>query len=110
MKAILRAGVDGLAHPSWRAVRRSTKSCSRLLKERPGLFVVLTLWGSRNQIFGRRPAWIDDPLLRETFTDAEIAALENRTVAEDAPAKWKAGDRAAGRREAEGGRCALRAR
>jgi molybdate transport system substrate-binding protein len=53
--------------------------------------VLLTLWSTRNEIFGRRPAWIDDPLLRETFTDEDIALLENPAVAADAPARWKAG-------------------
>jgi imidazolonepropionase-like amidohydrolase len=62
-----------------------------LFKERPRVFVLLTLWGTRNQIFGRRPVWIDDPLLRETFTAEDIRLLENPNVPEDAPAKWKSG-------------------
>ena len=53
--------------------------------------MLLTLWSTRNEIFGRRPAWIDDPLLRETFTDEDIALLENPAVPADAPARWKAG-------------------
>jgi imidazolonepropionase-like amidohydrolase len=91
VKAILRAGVDALAHPSWRGGQAVDDELVELLEQRPGLFVVLTLWGTRNQIFGRRPAWLDDPLLRETFTDAEIAALENPKVPEDAVSTWKAG-------------------
>lgn len=91
VKAILRAGVDALAHPSWRGGQAVDDELMGLLEKRPGLFVALTLWGSRNQIFGPRPAWLDDPLLRETFTDAEIAALANQAIAADAPSKWKAG-------------------
>lgn len=62
-----------------------------LLKERQHVFVLLTLWGTRNQIYGRRPAWIDDPLLRETFTEEDIRLLENQSVPENAPALWKGG-------------------
>ena len=51
-----------------------------LFRERPNVFVLLTLWSTRNEIFGRRPAWIDDPLLRETFTDEDITLLENPAV------------------------------
>jgi imidazolonepropionase-like amidohydrolase len=91
VKGIVRAGIDGLAHPPWRAGEAVDDELIGLLEQRPRVFVLLTLWGTRNQIFGRRPAWIDEPLLRETFTDADIRALENPAVAEDAAARWKAG-------------------
>jgi imidazolonepropionase-like amidohydrolase len=91
VKAILRAGIDGLAHPPWRLGQEVDEELVGLFKERPHVFVLLTLWGTRNQIFGRRPAWIDDPLLRETFTEEDIRLLENQNVPEDAPARWKAG-------------------
>ena len=91
VKAILRAGIDGLAHPSWRMGQEVDDELVGLFKERPNVFVLLTLWSTRNQIFGRRPAWIDDPLLRETFTEEDIRLLENPKVPEDAPARWKAG-------------------
>jgi imidazolonepropionase-like amidohydrolase len=91
VKAILRAGIDGLAHPPWRLGQEVDDELARLFKERPHVFVLLTLWGTRNQIFGRRPAWIDDPLLRETFTNEDIGLLENPNVPEDAPARWKSG-------------------
>jgi imidazolonepropionase-like amidohydrolase len=91
VKAILRAGIDGLAHPPWRSGKAVDDEVVALMKERPNLFVLLTLWSTRNEIFGRRPAWIDDPLLRETFSEEDIALLENPAVAEDAPARWKAG-------------------
>jgi imidazolonepropionase-like amidohydrolase len=91
VKAILRAGIDGLAHPPWRLGQEVDDELAGLFKERPNVFVLLTLWGTRNQIYGRRPAWIDDPLLRETFTEEDIRLLENNTVPVDAPARWKAG-------------------
>jgi imidazolonepropionase-like amidohydrolase len=91
VKSILRAGIDGLAHPPWRLGQEVDDELVGLFRERPNVFVLLTLWGTRNQIFGRRPAWIDDPLLRETFTDEDIRLLENASVPEDAPARWKAG-------------------
>ena len=91
VKAILRAGIDGLAHPPWRLGQEVDDELVGLFKERPRVFVLLTLWGTRNQIFGPRPSWIDDPLLRETFTEADIRLLENPKVPEDAPARWRAG-------------------
>lgn len=91
VKAILRAGIDGLAHPPWRLGQEVDEELAGLFKERPHVFVLLTLWGTRNQIFGPRPAWIDDPLLKETFTDEDIRLLENPEVPADAPARWKAG-------------------
>jgi molybdenum ABC transporter molybdate-binding protein len=91
VKEIMRAGIDGLAHPPWRSGKAVDQELIGLFRERPGVFVLLTLWSTRNEIFGRRPAWIDEPLLRETFSDEDIALLENAAVGEDARAKWQAG-------------------
>ena len=91
VKAIMRAGIDAFAHPPWRGGDEVDDELAGMFRQRPHVFVLLTLWSTRNEIYGRRPAWIDDPLLRETFTDAEIRALENPAVAEDAAAKWRAG-------------------
>jgi imidazolonepropionase-like amidohydrolase len=91
VKAILRAGIDGLAHPPWRLGQEVDDELVGLLKERPHVFVLLTLWGTRNQMFGPRPAFVDDPLLRETFTDEDIRLLENPKIPADAPARWRAG-------------------
>ncbi|MBI2188392.1 MAG: amidohydrolase family protein [Acidobacteria bacterium] len=91
VKAILRAGIDGLAHPPWRLGQEVDDELVGLFRERPHVFVLLTLWGTRNQIFGPRPAWIDDPLLRETFTEEDIRLLENPKIPADAPAKWRSG-------------------
>jgi imidazolonepropionase-like amidohydrolase len=91
VKEIVKAGVDGLAHPPWRSGAALDAETVALFKERPNLFVILTLWSTRNDIYGRRPSWIDDPLLAETFTAEEIGMLENPKIAEDARAKWQAG-------------------
>ena len=109
VKAIVRAGIDGLAHPPWRAGEEVDEELLGLLRERPKGFVMLTLWGTRNQIWGRRPAWIDDPLVRETFNDEDITLLENAGVPEDAVARWKAGvvPRGVARLKAAGVRFAL---
>ena len=91
VKEIITAGIDGLAHPPWRSGAALDEETLRLFKERPSLFVILTLWSTRNDIYGRRPAWITDPLLRETFTAEEIAMLDNPNTPEDARARWRAG-------------------
>lgn len=91
VKGILRAGIDGLVHPPWRDGKAVDEELVGLFRQRPEVFVLLTLWGTRNDIFGPRPAWIDDPLLRETFSAEEVAALERPTVPADAAARWKAG-------------------
>jgi imidazolonepropionase-like amidohydrolase len=91
VKEIMRAGIDAFAHPPWRGGDEVDDELVGMFRQRPEVFILLTLWSTRNEIYGRRPAWIDDPLLRETFSDAEIRALENPAIAEDAPAKWKAG-------------------
>jgi imidazolonepropionase-like amidohydrolase len=91
VKGLMRAGIDAFAHPPWRGGSEVDEELVKMFRERPQVFVLLTLWSARNEIFGRRPAWIDDPLLRETFTEADITLLENPKIAADAPAKWKAG-------------------
>jgi imidazolonepropionase-like amidohydrolase len=91
VKGIMRAGIDGLVHPPWRDGKAMDEELIGLFRQRPNVFVLLTLWSTRNDIFGRRPAWIGDPLLRETFSADEIAALERPSVPADAAARWKAG-------------------
>jgi imidazolonepropionase-like amidohydrolase len=91
VKAILKAGVDGFVHPPWRLGQEVDDELVALFKERPNRFMLLTLWGTRNQIFGPRPAWIDDPLLRETFNEEDIRLLENPKIPADAAAQWKSG-------------------
>ena len=72
-KDLLRAGIDGFAH----LVRDQDidDQLLAMLRERPNVFFVETLWGERNAIYGTRPAWLADPLLRGTLSDAEITSL-----------------------------------
>jgi cytosine/adenosine deaminase-related metal-dependent hydrolase len=48
-------------------------------------------WTPRHDIYGARPYWLDDPLLAETFTQAEIKALEDPKTPGDAPQRWAGG-------------------
>src|SRR5262249_30749789 len=48
-----------------------------LLKERPNVFFQQTLWGERRALYASKPAWVDEPLLRETFSPEEIKLLRD---------------------------------
>jgi imidazolonepropionase-like amidohydrolase len=66
--------------------------------------------GARKRyLIGARPYWIDDSLLGETFTQAEIKALENPRTPRDAPQTWATGSvpRSVKRLKAAGLRFAL---
>ncbi|NIP60512.1 MAG: amidohydrolase family protein [Gemmatimonadetes bacterium] len=89
-KALIRAGVDGFAHPPWRE-REPDEELVGLFEDHPDVFVLMTNWSARNRIYGPRPAWIDEPLLRETFSDEQIALLERPETPGSAPAEWRAG-------------------
>ena len=54
-KDVLRAGVDGLAHP----VRDKDvdDELIAMLTERPNIFVLATLWSERRALYAERPAW-----------------------------------------------------
>jgi imidazolonepropionase-like amidohydrolase len=73
VKDLLRAGVDGFAH----MIRDKDidDELLGLLKARPNVFFQQTLWGERRAIYGSKPAWLDEPLLRETFSPREIELL-----------------------------------
>jgi len=72
-KDLLRAGVDGFAH----VVRDKDidEELIAMLRERPAVFFVETLWGERNAIYGRKPAWLDEPVVRGMLSDEEIKPL-----------------------------------
>lgn len=89
-KALVRAGLAGFAHPPWRE-KELDDEFIQLMKDHPDVFVLMTTWGSRNLIYGASPAWLDDPLLRETFSPEDIAMLKRPETPKDAPARWKAG-------------------
>ena len=88
-KELLRAGLDGFAHSVWRD--EVGDELIALFKAHPDAFTLTTFWGARNQMYGARPAWLDDPLLQETFTPMEIKKLENPKVPADAAERWAAG-------------------
>src|SRR5262249_27547280 len=72
-KDLLRAGIDGFAH----AVRDRDIDAEFLamLHECPSVFFLVTLWGERNAIYDGPPAWIDEPIVRDTLSPAQIAEL-----------------------------------
>jgi imidazolonepropionase-like amidohydrolase len=92
-KHLLRSGVDAFAHPTWRQtdVDPVDDELIALFKAHPNVPVMTGFWTPRNEIYGARPYWLDDPLLAETFTPAEIKALENPTTPRDAPQTWANG-------------------
>ena len=92
-KHLLRAGVDGFAHPTWRQteVEPVDDELIALFKAHPNVPVMPGFWTPRHEIYGARPYWLDDPLLAETFTQAEIKALESPQTPGDAPQTWASG-------------------
>ena len=72
-KDLLRAGIDGFAH----VVRDKDidQELLAMLRQRPNVFFVATLWGERNAIYGTKPSWLGDRLLLRTFSEAETSAL-----------------------------------
>jgi imidazolonepropionase-like amidohydrolase len=73
VKDLLRAGVDGFAH----MIRDKDvdDELLALLKARPNVFFEQTLWGERRAIYASRPPWLDEPVLRDTFSAKEIELL-----------------------------------
>lgn len=92
-KHLLRSGVDAFAHPTWRQteVEPVDDELIALFNAHPNVPVMVGFWTPRNDIYGARPYWLDDPLLAETFTQAEIQALENPKTPRDAPQAWASG-------------------
>ncbi len=72
-KDLLRAGVDGFGH----VVRDKDidQELIAMLRERPDVFFVETLWGERNAIYGSKPIWLGESLLRGTLSDGEMKQL-----------------------------------
>jgi imidazolonepropionase-like amidohydrolase len=90
VKDLLRAGVDGFAH----MIRDKDidDELLALLKARPNVFFQQTLWGERRAFYAAKPAWLDEPLLRETFSSKEIELLGEELSAN--PANPEAAQRA----------------
>ena len=81
VKDLLRANIDGFAHMF--RDREADAELMGLLKTRPNVFFMLTLWAPRLAAMTERPAWLDDPRLRETASADQIRqfgeAFANRT-------------------------------
>jgi imidazolonepropionase-like amidohydrolase len=92
-KHLLRSGIDAFAHPTWRQteVEPVDDELIALFKAHPNVPVMAGFWTPRNEIYGARPYWIDDSLLAETFSQAEIKALENPKTPSNAPQTWASG-------------------
>lgn len=90
---LLRWGVDGFAHPTWRqeSVEPVDDELVALLRERPDVFMCTSFWTPRNQIYGPRPYWVDEPIVKETFSSDEIERLERSTTPANAPQIWASG-------------------
>jgi imidazolonepropionase-like amidohydrolase len=72
-KDLVRAGVDGFAHDI--RDKDVDDELLGLLKGRPGIFFQQTLWGERHAFYDSKPAFVDDPILRETLSPEEIRLL-----------------------------------
>jgi imidazolonepropionase-like amidohydrolase len=72
-KDLLRAGVDAFAHPPRDQV--VDDEFIALMKQRPQVSIMPTFWGERLGVFAAKPGWLEEPLLRETFSPEEISRL-----------------------------------
>jgi imidazolonepropionase-like amidohydrolase len=88
VKSLLRANIDGFAHLF--RDRDADAEVMDLLKTRPNVFFMLTLWAPRLAAMTAPPSWLRDPHLGETATPDQInqfaAAFANRTQQSLAPA------------------------
>jgi imidazolonepropionase-like amidohydrolase len=90
-KDLLRSGLDAFAH----MVRDKDidDEFLALLKERPRVFFLETLWGERRALYAAKPAWVDDPALREAFSTDDIKELAGQ-LSSDPKADREAVERA----------------
>jgi imidazolonepropionase-like amidohydrolase len=72
-KELVRAGVDGFGHLV--RDRDVDGELLAMLRQRRHVFFEATLWGERQAIYEGKPAWVDEPILRDTLSDAEITRL-----------------------------------
>ena len=90
VKDLLRAGIDGFAHMV--RDRDIDDEMITLLKARPDVFFEQTLWGERLSFYTSRPAWLDEPILRDTFSAEEIRLLGESFAKNENPASRQAGE------------------
>src|SRR5436309_2908371 len=90
VKDLLRAGIDGFAHMV--RDRDIDDEMIALVKARPNVFFQQTLWGERLSFYTARPAWVDEPILRDTFSPEEIRLLGESFTRAESPAAHEAGE------------------
>ncbi len=90
VKDLLRAGIDGFAHMV--RDRDIDDEMIALVKARPNVFFQQTLWGERLSFYTARPAWVDEPILRDTFSPEEIRLLGESFTKGESPAARAAGE------------------
>ncbi len=90
VKDLLRAGIDGFAHMV--RDRDIDDEMIALVKARPNVFFQQTLWGERLSFYTARPAWVDEPILRDTFSPEEIRLLGESFTKGESPAAREAGE------------------
>ena len=82
VKDLLRANIDGFAHLF--RDREADSEVLALLKTRPNVFFMLTLWAPRLAASTERPSWLDDQALRETASAEQLRQFSepfaNRTA------------------------------
>jgi len=85
VKDLLRAGIDGFAHMV--RDRDIDDEMIALVKARPGVFFQQTLWGERLAFYPTKPAWVDEPILKDTFSPEELGLLAGSFKEESAAAR-----------------------
>jgi imidazolonepropionase-like amidohydrolase len=85
VKELLRAGIDGFAHMV--RDRDIDDEMIALVKARPGVFFQQTLWGERLAFYPTKPAWVDEPILKDTFSPEELGLLAGSFKEESAAAR-----------------------
>src|SRR2546430_11588887 len=90
VKDLLRAGIDGFAHMV--RDRDIDDEMIALVKARPNVFFQQTLWGERLSFYTAKPAWLDEPILRDTFSSEEIRLLSESFTMVESPAAREAGE------------------
>ena len=90
VKDLLRAGIDGFAHMV--RDRDIDDEMIALVKARPNVFFQQTLWGERLSFYTARPAWVDEPILRDTFSPEEIRLLGESFTKGESPAARETGE------------------
>jgi len=83
-KDLLRAGVDGFAHVF--RDRAVDDEFLAMVKARPRVFFLETLWGARTAIYQEAPPWLGEPILRGALAPQQIAQLRDEFLLAAAPA------------------------